>query len=64
VQRYAKHLLDPLLEIGAPPPHHAIFLSLGTFLDKRGELGFLLCRQPGWAARRLAVFKPRRPSYL
>ena len=60
VQLYAEHLFDAPLQIGAPPPHHAILFHIGAFLDESGEFGFLLCRQPGWPARRLAVFKPRQ----
>src|SRR5215831_10949061 len=59
VQPDAEHLLDASLEIGAPPPHHAIFFSIRAFLHKSGKFGFLLCREPGSPARRLAIFQPR-----
>src|SRR6202030_3497491 len=60
VQLYAEHLLDAPHQIGAPPPHHAVFLSIRTFLDKSGEFGFLPCGQPAGPSGCFAVFKPRQ----
>jgi hypothetical protein len=38
--------LNAPLQIGAPPPHYAVFVIIRTFLDKSGEFGFLRCGQP------------------
>jgi hypothetical protein len=51
VQRDAKVLLDPLLEIDAPPAHHAVALQIGAFLHPGLNRGLLLRRQ----ARQRAV---------
>lgn len=54
VQPDAEHLLDASLEIGAPPPRHAIFFSIGAFLYKSGKFGL----------SRSAVSREGRPGAL
>ena len=60
VQLYAEYLLNAPLQIGAPPPHYAVFVIIRTFLDKSGEFGFLRCGQPAGPSWCFAVFKPRQ----
>jgi hypothetical protein len=60
VQPDPEHLLDPPFEIDASPPNYAVFFRIGTFLDKSGKFGLLLCAQLARAARPPAVFKPRQ----
>lgn len=59
-ERYAKHLRDALLEIGAPPPRDAVFFRIGAFFEEGGEFGFPRRARPGWPAWPLAVFEPRQ----
>jgi len=51
VQGDAKAVLDPVLEIDAPPAHHTVALQISAFVNPDRHLGLLLYRQ----ARQRAV---------
>ena len=64
VQLYAEYLLNAPLQIGAPPPHYAVFVIIRTFLDKSASSAFCAAVSRQGRPGALRFLSPAKPSAL